>query len=143
VLWSETATSTMRDLFKIEDELSQRIIQSLMLPLSDRERRSFRRDVPATAKAYEYYLRANQIAVTRTVDNMKLARDLYTQCLEEDPNYAPAWARLGRMHGFLEKFSAESGTTSTLVKDAFQRAFALNPDLPLAHNLYAVTEEPA
>jgi tetratricopeptide (TPR) repeat protein len=71
---------------------------------------------------------------------MKLARDLYTQCLEEDPNYAPAWARLGRIHGFLEKFSAESGTTSTLVKGAFQRAFALNPDLPLAHNLYTPTE---
>jgi TolB-like protein len=140
VLWSETATSTMRNLFKIEDELSQRIVQSLMLPLSERERRSFRRDVPATAKAYEYYLRANQIAVTRTVDNMELARDLYTQCLEEDPNYAPAWARLGRIHGFLEKFSGESGSASTLATDAFQRAFALNPDLPLAHNLYTPTE---
>ncbi|HVO61592.1 MAG TPA: protein kinase [Terriglobales bacterium] len=140
VLWSETVTSTMRDLFKIEDELSHRVVQSLMLPLSDRERRSFRRDVPASAQAYEYYLRANQITLVRTVDNMRLARDLYKQCLEEDPNYAPVWARLGRVYGFLEKFSDDSGRDSALVKDAFQRAFALNPDLPLAHNLYTPTE---
>lgn len=140
VLWSETVTSSMRDLFNVEDELSQHIVQSLMLPLSDRERRSFRRDVPATAQAYEYYLRANQLALTRTVDNMKVARDLYLQCIEEDANYAPAWARLGRVYGFLDKFSDGSDRGSGLVKHAFQRAFALNPDLALAHSLYTPTE---
>ena len=52
-----------------------------------------KRDVPATAKAYEFYLRANQLAYASR--NWTVARDLYLQCLEEDPRYAPAWARLG------------------------------------------------
>jgi TolB-like protein len=140
VIWSDTTTSSMHDLFKIQDDLSEHVVHSLMLPLSERERHNLRRDVPATAKAYEYYLRANQIAATRTLDNFRLARDLYTQCLEEDPNYAPGWARLGRVHGFLDKFSEETGDELRLADEAFNRAFTLNPDLALAHNLYTAIE---
>jgi len=101
VFWSDSADSSMQDLFVLQDELCEHILQSLKLPLDEREQRSLRRDVPATARAYEYYLRANQIALTRTLDNMGLARDLYLQCLEESPGYAPAWARLGRVYHFL------------------------------------------
>jgi len=140
LIWSETVTSSMQDLFKIEDELSQRIVHSLMLPISERERRTFRRDVPASAKGYEFYLRANQIAAVRTLENMRLARDLYLQCLEDDPEYAPAWARLGRVIRFIEKFGEEPEENLKRADEAFQKAFALNPDLAIAHNLYTAIE---
>ncbi len=138
--WSETVSSSMEDLFKIQDELCERVLQSLTLPLSDRERRIFRRDVPANAKAYEYYLRANQIAATRTLDNMRLARDLYLQCLDEGPDYAPAWARLGRLYRFIEKFGEDIQGNLKRADEAFNRAFTLNPDLAIAHNLYTAVE---
>jgi hypothetical protein len=32
---------------------------------------------------------------------MRVARDLYFQCLDDDPDYAPAWARLGRVTRFI------------------------------------------
>ena len=136
IIWSESANSSMQDLFTIQDELCERILQSLQLPLDERERRTSHRDVPASARAYEYYLRANQIAVTRTLDNMSLARDLYLQCLEESPNYAPAWARLGRVYHFLGKFGDDADGNVERSERAFNRAFALNPDLAIAHNLY-------
>jgi serine/threonine protein kinase len=140
VLWSETVSSTLQDLFRLQDELSRGIVESLMLPLSEREQRSFRRDVPANAKAYEYYLRANQIVAVRTTDNMKLARSLYLQCLEEDPEYAPAWARLGRVHRFIDKFADHIDQGFQRANEAFAKAFALNPDLTIAHNLYTLIE---
>jgi TolB-like protein len=140
VLWSESANSSMQDLFTIQDELCERVLRSLQLPLDERERRSSNRDVPASARAYEYYLRANQIALTRTVDNMSLARDLYLQCLEESPNYAPAWVRLGRVCHFLGKFGDDADGNVERSEQAFNRAFALNPDLPIAHNFYTPTE---
>jgi tetratricopeptide (TPR) repeat protein len=96
--------------------------------------------VPTSAKAYEYYLRANQLSVHRTIENMRLARDLYLQCLEEDPDYAPAWARLGRIHRFLEKFAGDTEDIYELADEEFRRAFSLNPDLALAHNLYTPIE---
>jgi len=140
VLWSESAHSSMQDLFMIQDELCERILQSLQLPLDERERRSSHRDIPASARAYEYYLRANQLALTRTLDSMSLARDLYLQCVEESPDYAPAWVRLGRVCHFLGKFGDDAGSDVERSARAFNRAFALHPDLALAHNLCTPVE---
>jgi len=140
VMWSDTVVAPLDDLFRLQDELCGRIVRSLMLPLSEREHRVLRRDVPASARAYEYYLRANQIATVRSMDNMKLARDLYAQCLEEDPEYAPGWARIGRVYRFIEKFGEDADENLAQAGGAFRKAFELNPDLPLAHNLYTPIE---
>ncbi len=140
IIWSETVSSSMQDLFKIQDELSERIVHSLVLPLSERERGLLRRDVPASAKGYEFYLRANRIAATRTLDNMRLARDLYLQCLDHDPGFAPGWARLGRVNRFIEKFGEDPDRNRHRADEAFRKAFSLNPDLAIAHNLYTPIE---
>ena len=111
-----------------------------MLQLTERERRTLSHDVPGSAKAYEFFLRANYLQRERTVENLVLVRDLYRACVEEDPNYAPAWARLGRCYRFLEKFGEAGPQNLELAQDAFHQAFALNPDLAIAHNLYTQIE---
>ena len=61
--------------------------------------------------------------------------------LREDPHYAPAWARLGRVHRVLGKYGAEEQERSiALAGDAFRRALEINPDLPVAHNFYTYYE---
>jgi non-specific serine/threonine protein kinase len=136
VLWSETLNAPLQDLFTIEEELCKKIVQALLLPLTERERDLLQRDVPRSPKAYEHYLRANQMATVRTLDHMKKARGLYLQCLDDDPDYAPAWAQLARTKRFIEKFGEAGEQHFPLADDAFQKAFALNPDLAIAHNLY-------
>jgi tetratricopeptide (TPR) repeat protein len=107
--------------------------------LTARDRRQLRHDVPATAKAYEYYLRANQLS--QDASAWSVARDLYLQSVEEDPRYAPAWARLARVYRLLGKYRKEEGDHGLArAEEALQRALALNPDLPLAHPLYAQIE---
>ena len=97
------------------------------------------RDVPASAKAYEFYLRANQLAYQAR--SWTVARELYEQCVQEDPNYAPAWARLARIHRLIGMYSGDmAGDPSARAEEAFQRALRLNPDLSLAHNLYTAVE---
>jgi eukaryotic-like serine/threonine-protein kinase len=141
VIWAESANSSMQDLFTIQDELCEHILQSLQLPLEERQHRTSRRDVPASARAYEFYLRANQmIHRAHTVDNMRLARDLCLQCLEESPEYAPAWVFLGRVYHYLGKFGDDAVADVERADQAFRRAFALNPDLALAHNFYTAPE---
>jgi serine/threonine protein kinase len=137
VRWSGAVTASLGDLFTTQDELSRNIVQSLMIPLSERERSKGRRDVPASAKAYEFFLRGNQVAADRSLENIRVARDLYQLCVEEDPHYAPGWARLGRVQAFLEKFS---GDDLSQAEFAFQRAFDLDPELASAHNLYTPIE---
>jgi tetratricopeptide (TPR) repeat protein len=54
----------------------------------------------------------------------------------KDPNYAPAWARLGRARWLADKYTAGSAEKLAEADSAVRRALELNPDLPLAHNFY-------
>jgi tetratricopeptide (TPR) repeat protein len=112
----------------------------LVLRLTERERRVLAHNVPASPRAYEFYLRANYVQRQRTLESLSIARDLYRECLDEDPDYAPAWARLGRCCRTLEKFGQEGPQCLELAKWAFHRAFALSPDLPIAHSFYTPFE---
>ena len=95
--------------------------------------------MPANAHAYELYLRANQLG--RATEQLVLARDLYLKCLAEDPQFAPAWARLGRVHRVIAKYDLTDDDNSVeLAEQAFRKALELSPDLPLAHNLYTPFE---
>jgi len=140
MIWTNTSEASSRDLFGLQDELVDRIVQSLTLPLTAREHRLLKHDVPANAGAFEYYLRANQLTVAQNVQDMVLARDLYIRCLEADSRYAPAWARLGRVYRFVGKFVGEEAENLDRAEEAFQKSFSLNPDLALAQNFYTSLE---
>jgi tetratricopeptide (TPR) repeat protein len=95
--------------------------------------------MPATPHAYELYLRANQHSLDTR--GWTTARGLYQQCLDEDPQFAPAWARLARVHRVIGKYvDTDYHASYANAEAAFQRAFALNPDLSLAHHLYVYLE---
>ncbi len=139
VRWSQTMQVQLGDIFQLQDVLTTRIVESLAVPLSAHDREALKQDVPATAKAFEFYLRANQIAYQAR--NWPVARDLYRQCLEEDPRYAPAWARLARIYRVIGMYSGDaSDDWYTLAEDAFKRSLDLNPELSIAHNLYTAVE---
>jgi TolB-like protein len=139
LLWSDAAQMPVGDVFQVQDELSRRILDSLKLPLTSREEELLRRDVPSSAKAYDYYLRGNQLS--RDPKQWSVARELYLRCVEEDSGYAPAWARLGRIHHVMGKYlPAGTNESLDLAETAFARALALNPDLALAHKLLAQLE---
>jgi tetratricopeptide (TPR) repeat protein len=125
------------DIFQLQDTLARQIVESLALPLSGRERRALDHDVPSNAKAYEFYLRANPLSYDS--GSWEVARDLYLQCLQSDPHYAPAWARLGRVYHVIGKYR---GTSEDYVRSesALNRALELNPDLSIADRFYAQLE---
>jgi serine/threonine protein kinase len=142
ILWSDRMDVAVDDLIRIQDELTTHIVDSLALPLASREQQLLQRDVPASPKAYELYLRANSFFYSP--DDWTIARDLYVECVTEDPAYAPAWARLGRCYRLTAKFRsasvAEMRDNLKRAEVAFRNAFEANPDLPLAHHLYTALE---
>ena len=142
LLSSSTAQVALTDLFQLQDDLARQIVDSLALPLTARDRGALGRQQPVNPKAYDLYLRANHLgANTSNPSRLTVARDLYRQCLEEDPDYAPAWARLGRVYRVLAKYRAEGQVESvSLAEQAFRRALEIDPDLPVAHNLYTYFE---
>jgi serine/threonine-protein kinase len=134
---AQTVQSPLGDLFRLEEDVTRRLVEALALPLAGREAAP-RRDVPVNARAYELYLRANE--VSRGYEQIPLARDLYLACLEEDPNFAPAWARVGRAYRVIGKFVEDGPSNRARAEEAFRRALELNPDLTLTHKFLAHLE---
>ena len=137
LLTSHTVQSSMGDLFHLQDDIARRVSDALALPLAG-EMASPRPDTPHDPRAYEFYLRANELA--RTYDGLPAARDLYQQCLELDSRFAPAWAHLGRCHRVIGKYIEVAPDSEIRAEEALRRALALNPRLSVAHKFYANLE---
>jgi serine/threonine protein kinase/tetratricopeptide (TPR) repeat protein len=144
LLWSHQPQVALSDLFQLQDDLVERIVESLSasLCLTPVEQRLLKHDVPANPAGYEFFLRANELSRRGLAgaDQLRVARDLYLRCLEVDPAYAPAWAKLGKCYLLIGKGIENAAQNFALAESAFRRALELNPDLPLAHSLYAQLE---
>jgi serine/threonine protein kinase/tetratricopeptide (TPR) repeat protein len=135
VVTSHTVQAPLGDLFGMQDDIARRVVDALSLPLTGVAPHT--PDTPHNARAYELYLRANELA--RTYEGVVQARDLYEQCLDLDPAFAPAWAHLGRCHRVIAKF-IDGSSDEARAKTALDRALALNPRLSVAHKYYAQLE---
>lgn len=141
-IWSGTVDVTFEDLFQLQDTIVRRIVESLSVARRTGERAVLNTDIPSNPVVYELYLRANQLLATGISGGQRLttARDLYERALGRDPNYAPAWARLGRCHWLIGKASERASEHLARADECFQRALAINPTLLLAHSYHAQLE---
>jgi serine/threonine-protein kinase len=136
LLTTHAVQAPLGDLFHLQDDITRRVVDALAPPLTGGAAST--PDAPAHSTAYALYLRANGLA--RTYEGLAEARDLYERCVELDPRFAPAWARLGRCYRVLGKYVDGAPESERRAEDAFLRALALNPRLSLAHKYYANLE---
>jgi serine/threonine protein kinase len=137
VVWSHASQHPLQDVFAMQDELVSGIVRSLSQSLGDPDSRVGRQDVPRSPGVYELYLRANELA--RDWDRIAEARDAYQRCVTLDSQFAPAWAGLGRCQRVLGKYYDDHDSRREAER-SFERALALNPDLPVLHKYYAQLE---
>jgi TolB-like protein len=136
LLTSHTVQSSLGDLFRLQDDIARRVVEALALPLGGGA--SPAPDAPRDPRAYELYLRAQELA--RHYEKLPQARDLYQQCLELDPAFALAWAQLGRCHRVIGKFIEEEPDSNDRAEQACRRALEIQPRLSVAHKFYAQLE---
>src|SRR5580765_857192 len=135
---SQALQASVGDIFRLQDELAERIVESLSPSLS-RSEGGRRSKAPASARAYEFYLRANE--ALRDWTHAHVAHDLYRECLAADPGFAPAWAKLGRTYRLIAKYHLEQPTENLArAEEALHKALEIDPDLAIAHKLLAYQE---
>jgi len=86
-------------------------------------------------EAYASFVRGKELLAQRASDSIAQARELFWLSLAYDPQFASAWAWLGRACRLLEKFNGFPAS-GDLAEAAFARAFAIDPDLACAHQFY-------
>ncbi|HEX5216402.1 MAG TPA: protein kinase [Vicinamibacterales bacterium] len=137
VITSHSVQAPLGDLFQLQDDLARRVVEALALPLGGANA-SPSPDAPASPRAYELYLRGNEVG--RGYSGVIEARDLYERSVALDPTYAPAWARLGRCYRLIGKYIESSPGSVERARQAYDRALELNPKLTIAHKFYANLE---
>ena len=137
VIGSTSVKGSLDDIFALEDAFTNAALALLtpqLTPSASSLPEAPRRDVPANPRAFELFLRGMEEA--KELTQIARARGLFQRAVEEDANFAPAWAALGRAHRVYGKYYADREANDRLSEEAFRRALELSPDLPLAHRYF-------
>lgn len=129
LLWSETYDRSLDDIFKVQDEIGQKVSQALHVALPN-GRPPRQPDI----RAYNLVLEGNYFKARRTLIDAERAAELYQQALDIRPDYALAWARLASAYLREEVMKGPaSEDQNKRVLEALNRAIQLDPNLAWAY----------
>ncbi|NIX56112.1 MAG: protein kinase [candidate division Zixibacteria bacterium] len=93
MVWREPIEVEYENAFKLQDIVSEKVIDGLKVKFSQDERARMQVDIPEDPLAYEYYLRG--ISSPSTTEGDQLAIEMLNKSIQLDPHYAPAYSELG------------------------------------------------
>ena len=94
-LWAERYDRQIEDVFAVQDELTGKIVATLVGKVFDSERRRSRGDERTeNLKAYELVLRGRELWYRFTQEDNRAARKLYKEAIALDREYGRAYASL-------------------------------------------------
>jgi adenylate cyclase len=132
-LWSETYDREMKDVFAIQDDIAQSIVEALKVTLTPRDRRALQYVATSDAQAYDFYLRGRKFFYAMTKRAFHHALKMYQQAIAEDPSYALAYAGIADAHSFLFMYGDSTPANVGKAQEASNRAVELDPDSAEAH----------
>lgn len=130
---------SLENLLAIQREVADQVVEALEIERTDAERRATERLPTGSLEAYEAYLLGRYHTFLATPEDLERAIAFLENAVEQDPEFAEAWASLALAHSFM-------GTNYGLVppkeaygraKEAVLRALALDGDLGAARSVYA------
>jgi len=130
-LWSENFDREFVDIFAIQDEIANAIVNALTGELGMGGDKAVTVEVATeNLDAYEMYLTARELFIKR--DQLPESIRLFRKAVELDPNFARAWAGLAAVEAVIYDYVYDGIDHFPLAKEAAQRAISLDPDMSLA-----------
>lgn len=136
-LWAENYDRRLEDVFAIQQEIADHIVDALQVRLAERVAS---RAAPTTnVEAYQLYLQGVQVWNLRGEPNIRQAIRLLTHATELDPNFARAYAALAIAYASGPFwFHEPEGDLLARAQRAAQRAADLDSTLAHPHCVFAV-----
>ena len=134
-VWARTYDRELEDVFAIQTEIAQQVVDELNAKLSPEEKVNLAKSDTDNPKAYDLYLKGVFEYRTYTNKGTHRAIDLFTEAIALDPNYAKAYAFLANSYiGLATIFGAELSAIEGLEKGKplIDKALELDPSLPEA-----------
>ena len=139
-LWAERYDRKLEDIFAVQDEVAQHIIEALRVRLTQDERARLERRGTENLEAYDFYLRGRDLFRRFAREDNAQARALYERATALDPTFAAAWAGVAATHGLdaINQWSDAPQASSELSTLLAHKSAALDDAEPLAHSLLAM-----
>jgi len=136
-VWAERFDRDLTDIFAIQDEITQAIVEQLKVKLLPQERKSIGQTPTDNVEAYTYYLRGRDFLYRYSKRYFELARRMFAKAIELDPNYARAYAGIADCEAFLYMvYQVDIPLEGILETSA--KALALDSNLAEAHTARGV-----
>ncbi|MDX1380148.1 MAG: tetratricopeptide repeat protein [Xanthomonadales bacterium] len=132
-LWSETYDRELKDVFAIQDDIARSIVAALEVKLTPRDRRALSYVATSDTKAYDYYLRGRQYFYKITRLHFYNAIRMFKKAIEQDPNFALAYAGMADAYSLLYQWADSSEENIAKANEASIKAITLDPDSAEAH----------
>jgi len=128
-IWSKTYDRDLKDIFKVQDEISAAVVDALKIQLLSSRPLTSRHQTDNT-EAYSQYLLGNQLRLRDTVESNQQARTAYQKAIALDPNYSAAYSGLADAEWRIADMSTNNPDNYVRASAAAEKAIALAPDAP-------------
>jgi TolB-like protein/class 3 adenylate cyclase/cytochrome c-type biogenesis protein CcmH/NrfG len=141
-LWAERFDRDLTDIFAVQDDVTQQIVDALAINLTEGDRQRLAPEHTGNIEAYDYFLRGRELWHRLTKETNIAARDLLQRAIELDPNFASAHAFLALTHvlDYLNGWSPSPPNSREQAEELATRAVALDDRDPRAHWALSIVE---
>ena len=131
-LWSDTYDRELTDIFAIQDEIANAIVDALKSELNIGLGAVTVESATDNLDAYDLYLKARGMFIAR--QNLDIANQLFTQATQLDPGFALAWEGLAASQWVSTDWLGNDGIDHTqFALTAADKALALDKDLSMPY----------
>lgn len=143
-VWAERYDRQYADIFTIQDQVIESIVEALSVQLTETERTEVARLPTDNLEAYDYYLRGEKLAYRAEPASVADALRFYQKAIALDPDFADAHAGYARVavdvltYGFLDNLP--SAVARKRAYEAAGRALSLDPRLARSYSVLALLQ---
>jgi adenylate cyclase len=143
-LWAERYDRDYRNIFALQDEVIQHIVNALAVRLSEGERTEIARLPTRNLEAYDFYTRAEQKVYSIDYKSLEEALSLYEKAIKLDPDFADAHTGYARaivdVLGFDYQPLMLSAVARQRAYEAAGRGLQLNPRSSRAYAVLGILQ---
>jgi serine/threonine-protein kinase len=137
-IWGEQYDRRLSDVLSVQREMAQEISNKLRMRLSGDEKKLLDRRTASSSEAFQLYLKGRYYRRKYSEESIRKAVTYFNQALEKDPTYALAYAGLADAYYGLSNLYLPPREAMPRVREAAQRALALDDSLAQAHTSLAL-----
>lgn len=137
-LWSDTFDRELDNIFAIQDEIANAIVEALKSELGIGLESVSVETATENLDAYDLYLRARGLFIAR--QSLDVSTRLLERATQLDPEFVQAWETLAAAHSVSASWLAGDGIDHhALARAAAEKALELDPKLSMAYAVLAQT----